>query len=107
MEYTDLELTDTKVASEELFRGKVVHLFRDTVRLPNGKTATRELLRHPGAGQMRHLKALRLSRPFFELRAAPELVADDPAAMRACTVWRYDCMKPAAAAASPPSPLST
>lgn len=49
MEYTDLELTETKVASEELFRGKVVHLFRDTVRLPNGKTATRELMRHPGA----------------------------------------------------------
>lgn len=49
MEYTDLELTETQVDSEELFHGKVVHLFRGTVRLPNGKTATRELLRHPGA----------------------------------------------------------
>ena len=49
MEYSDLELTETQVDSEELFHGKVVHLFRDTVRLPNGKTATRELMRHPGA----------------------------------------------------------
>ena len=49
MKYTDLELTETQVDSEELFHGKVVHLFRDTVCLPNGKTATRELMRHPGA----------------------------------------------------------
>jgi ADP-ribose pyrophosphatase len=49
MQYSDLELTETQVTSEEIFHGKVVHLFRDTVRLPNGKTATRELLRHPGA----------------------------------------------------------
>ena len=42
-------MIETPVSSEEIFHGKVVHLFRDTVRLPNGKTATRELLRHPGA----------------------------------------------------------
>jgi hypothetical protein len=44
-----------------------------------------QVLHHPGAEQMRHLKALRLSRPYFELRAAPELLAgasaDDDAAM--------------------------
>ncbi|HML68942.1 MAG TPA: NUDIX hydrolase [Clostridia bacterium] len=49
MKSSDSELIETPVSSEEIFRGKVVHLFRDTVRLPNGKTATRELMRHPGA----------------------------------------------------------
>ena len=49
MKSSDSELIETPVSSEEIFHGKVVHLFRDTVRLPNGKTATRELMRHPGA----------------------------------------------------------
>ena len=49
MERQDLDLIETVVSSEEIFRGKVVHLFRDTVRLPNGKNATREVMRHPGA----------------------------------------------------------
>lgn len=43
------DLTEEKVASEEIYRGKVVHLFRDTVRLPNGREATREVVRHNGA----------------------------------------------------------
>ena len=45
----DNELIEEKISSEEIYHGKVVHLFRDTVRLPNGKSATREVLRHPGA----------------------------------------------------------
>lgn len=40
-----------------------------------------EVLHHPGAEQMRHVKALRLSRPYFEFRPAPELIADDHAVM--------------------------
>ncbi len=43
------ELIEAFVASEEIYKGKVVHLFRDTVRLPNGKQATREVIRHNGA----------------------------------------------------------
>ena len=43
------DLTEEKVASEEIYKGKVVHLFRDTVRLPNGREATREVVRHNGA----------------------------------------------------------
>ena len=43
------ELTETVVVSEEIYKGKVVHLFRDTVRLPNGREATREVIRHNGA----------------------------------------------------------
>lgn len=44
-----LELLERKISSEELFHGKVVHLFRDTIELPNGRTATREFIRHSGA----------------------------------------------------------
>lgn len=46
---TDQDLIETPVSSEEIYRGKIVHLFRDMVRLPNGKLATREVMRHPGA----------------------------------------------------------
>lgn len=42
-------LHEEMTASEEIFRGHVVHLFRDTVRLPNGKSAPRETVRHVGA----------------------------------------------------------
>ena len=49
MEFLDSELTEVQVSSEEIYNGKIVHLFRDAVRLPNGKLATREVMRHPGA----------------------------------------------------------
>ena len=42
-------LEEIMVASEEIFDGHVVHLFKDTVELPNGKLATRETVRHIGA----------------------------------------------------------
>ncbi len=45
----DAGLYEEPISSEEIYRGKIVHLFRDTVRLPNGRTATREVMRHPGA----------------------------------------------------------
>ena len=34
---------------EEIFEGKIVHLVKDTVALPNGRTATREMMLHNGA----------------------------------------------------------
>lgn len=49
MQFQDSELTEVQVSSEEIFHGKIVHLFRDQVRLPNGKVTTREVIRHPGA----------------------------------------------------------
>lgn len=49
MRFLDSELVEEPISSEEIFNGKIVHLFRDTVRLPNGKPATREVMRHPGA----------------------------------------------------------
>ncbi|MDQ6916966.1 MAG: NUDIX hydrolase [Pseudomonadota bacterium] len=45
----DAHLVETRLASEEVFHGKLLHVKRDTVRLPDGKTATREYIDHPGA----------------------------------------------------------
>ncbi len=36
-------------ASQQLARGKLARLRRDTVRMPDGQTAGREVLEHPGA----------------------------------------------------------
>lgn len=42
-------LREEKIASEDIFNGVVVHLLKDTVRLPDGKTGIREYVRHIGA----------------------------------------------------------
>ena len=45
----DGHLIETGIASEDVFRGKLLHVKRDTVKLPDGVTATREYIDHPGA----------------------------------------------------------
>ncbi len=47
MEFKDFE--EKKLSSEEIFKGRVTHLIRDKVALPNGRTSTREVVRHVGA----------------------------------------------------------
>ena len=42
-------LTETKLTSEKIYSGCILDFYRDTVRLPNGGTAPRELSRHVGA----------------------------------------------------------
>ena len=42
-------LTETKLTSEKIYSGCILDFYRDTVRLPNGGTAPRELTRHVGA----------------------------------------------------------
>ena len=42
-------LIETTISSEEIFDGQVVHLYKDDISLPNGKPATREVIRHVGA----------------------------------------------------------
>ncbi|MFC5467849.1 NUDIX domain-containing protein [Cohnella suwonensis] len=37
------------IRTESVFEGRMISLQVDTVRLPNGETATREIVRHPGA----------------------------------------------------------
>jgi len=48
----DKHLIEEKIASEEILKGRFLHAFRDTVRLPDGGTATREYVVHPGAVMM-------------------------------------------------------
>lgn len=43
-----MDLTETKIAAEELYKGKSFSFSLDTVRLPDGKTVRKEVLHHPG-----------------------------------------------------------
>ena len=45
----DDHLIEVKLDGLELFKGEFLHARRDTVRLPDGETATREYVIHPGA----------------------------------------------------------
>ena len=40
---------DSQLDSVELYAGKIVNLYRDTVRFPNGAAAAFDIARHPGA----------------------------------------------------------
>ena len=42
-------LVETQVESREIFDGRIMHVFKDTVKLPNGALAAREYMRHVGA----------------------------------------------------------
>ncbi len=42
-------LSEKKTSRREIFNGDIVHLVKDTVALPNGKPATREVILHNGA----------------------------------------------------------
>ncbi len=43
------ELIEVAVNSDVIFRGRLIDLRVDTVRLPSGRTTTREVVVHPGA----------------------------------------------------------
>ena len=46
---SDEKLRERQTASELIFDGKILHLYRDDIALPDGKPAERELIRHVGA----------------------------------------------------------
>jgi ADP-ribose pyrophosphatase len=46
------DFTETRISSETVFDGKLLHVHRDTVCLPDGAQATREYIRHPGAAMI-------------------------------------------------------
>ena len=46
---SDEHLIEHRVHQEEILRGRFLHAFRDTVRLPNQNLSTREYVVHPGA----------------------------------------------------------
>ncbi len=45
----DRHLVEEMLTTEVVFQGKLLHVRRDQVRLPDGRTATREYIVHPGA----------------------------------------------------------
>ncbi len=47
--YSEAHLTERHLSTEEIFQGRIMHIIRDTVALPDGKETTREVLRHRGA----------------------------------------------------------
>lgn len=49
---TEKTLLETRISSERIVDGYLMKAWRDEVRLPNGKTAIREYIRHPGAAIM-------------------------------------------------------
>jgi len=47
-EETPMKLQETVISSESLYKGKIINLRRDVVRLENGGEALREVIEHPG-----------------------------------------------------------
>ncbi|HJS38853.1 MAG TPA: NUDIX hydrolase [Burkholderiales bacterium] len=43
------DLAETLLAGEEVFCGRLLKVYRDRVRLPDGSESVREYIRHPGA----------------------------------------------------------
>src|SRR5688572_23621879 len=48
----DKDFTEHAIASRTVYRGRLLHVLEDDVRMPDGKTARREYVRHPGAALM-------------------------------------------------------
>lgn len=46
------DFTERTISSKTVYRGRLLHVLEDTVQLPDGKTAVREYIRHPGAVMM-------------------------------------------------------
>ncbi|MFC3532827.1 NUDIX domain-containing protein [Vogesella facilis] len=44
-----MDLTEKTLSSEQVFNGGFIKVSRDAVALPDGSTASREFIRHPGA----------------------------------------------------------
>ncbi len=43
-----MDYTEKTLNCEEIFRGRIVYVHRDAVRLPDGTASTREIVEHPG-----------------------------------------------------------
>jgi ADP-ribose pyrophosphatase len=83
------DLTEHEVRSETVFRGRLLHVCRDEVRLPNGALAHREYIKHPGAVMiipMLDKDTVVLERQFryparrhfYELPAGKKEIGEDP-----------------------------
>lgn len=48
----ETDFTETTLNSKTVYRGNLLHVLEDEVRLPDGRSARREYVRHPGAVMM-------------------------------------------------------
>ncbi len=44
-----MNITEKKISSKEIYKGKVLHVVEDKIMLPNGKESVREIVHHKGA----------------------------------------------------------
>ena len=49
MTFDKMDLAERQLDSTEIYSGKLLHVFRDNVALPNGRNTTREYIKHVGA----------------------------------------------------------
>lgn len=82
-------LVEKKINSEKVFSGTLLHVFKDTVSLPDGSRSVREWIDHPGAsavlpvfenGDVQLLKQFRypLKKTFLEVPAGKIDSGEDP-----------------------------
>lgn len=64
----DAHLIEIRTGREELFKGRFLHAFCDSVRLPDGRGSSREYLVHPGAVMVIPL--------LYDLAGEPRLVLE-------------------------------
>ncbi|HKJ33973.1 MAG TPA: NUDIX hydrolase [Balneolales bacterium] len=83
------KLLERKLNSRPVFSGRLLHVYKDTVELPNGEKTTREYIKHPGAtavlpvyqnGDVMLIKQFRypLSQIFYEVPAGKIDAGEDP-----------------------------
>lgn len=84
----DEKLRESRLSGEAVFEGRLLHVYRDRVKLPDGRESTREYLRHPGAAAVVLLKEGKillerqwrypLGRAFWEVPAGKLEAGEDP-----------------------------
>ena len=43
-----MDLTERRLSRETIYEGRILHIYRDDVLLPNGRKSVREVADHPG-----------------------------------------------------------
>jgi ADP-ribose pyrophosphatase len=83
-------LTEKRLSGKEVYKGKMLKYHIDEVLLPNGKTASREIIKHPGAvailpvlpdGRLVFVRQYRyaVERILYEIPAGKLDLGEDPA----------------------------